>query len=481
MDRINHCAFATRFPDALARTTLLGLFASSSVVEIADPYVATSRETEGALEHIAESVASLTEWVKSGPKPDPQLARRGHLRFLWLIELDYKSGMWHGANLRWFNLAREVIALGHQAHFLVNRQSAEDLQAMRGYLDGLVQDRIITGYFETAYEYPAWRGRLATWASWPPIANCLLHRYQRRIATEVSELVTAQRFDVCLVGERRLLFLLSTLQRTTRVIVDWGDSFVLYYGRQIRTQLGLWRLRGLLRDLRELVCAYLLERYYGRRSDVNLVVSPVDKRCLDRVNGVPSRNHVLLNGLRYPSQQVWTKKIANRIVFTGNMNFPPNYEAAIWFVDHVMPLVCRSRPDVEFVVAGRNPVPELLRKASKGVRILGAVDDMHHEIAKSAVYVAPLISGGGFKNKILEAISSGTIVVATPTAVEFLDEGLRHLLLVGGTPEEMATQIVSVLEDPQLHEARLQRLRQRIYDEFTWEGRANELARLARP
>jgi glycosyltransferase involved in cell wall biosynthesis len=301
------------------------------------------------------------------------------------------------------------------------------------------------------------------------------------LATAVTDLLAAQRFDVCLIGERRLLFLLSTLQRRTRVIIDWGDSFVLYYARQIRTHLGSRRFRGLVRDLRDLVSAYLLERYYGRRSDANLVVSPVDKRCLDRVNGVQPRNHVLLNGLRFPPQLPRAEKLPNRVVFTGNMNFPPNYEGAMWFIDHVMPLVCRSRPDVEFVVAGRNPVPELLRKAVKGVTILGTVDDMHHEIAKSAVYVAPLISGGGFKNKILEAISSGTFVVATPTAVEFLDEELRDLILVGGTPEEMATHVVSVLDDPESHKARLERLRQRIYDEFTWGERADELVRLARP
>jgi glycosyltransferase involved in cell wall biosynthesis len=389
--------------------------------------------------------------------------------------------MWHGANLRWFNLSREVIARGHEAYFLVNRHPAEDLQTMRGYLDGLVRDRAISGYFETVYEYPAWRYRLANLLPWPPLANWLLRRYQEATTTAVNELLTTQHVDVCLIGERRLLFLLSTLQRRTRIIIDWGDSFVLYYARQIHTHLGSRRFLDLVRDLRELVSAYLLERYYGRRSDGNLIVSPVDKECLDRVNGVPSKNYVLLNGLRYPRQPPGTRKIPNRIVFTGNMNFPPNYEGAMWFIDHVMPLVCRSRPDVEFVVAGRNPVPELLRKASKSVTILGAVEDMHHEIAKSAVYVAPLISGGGFKNKVLEAISSGTFVVATPIAVEFLDDGLRDLLLVAGTPKEMATRIVSVLDEPELHEARLDRLRQRIHEEFTWEERADELARLARP
>ena len=158
MDSDNYRDFTRRFPEALGRTTLLGLFGSSSTVEIADPYGATSKETESALAHIADSVESLARWVKPGSRPSLRLEHQRQIRFLWFIELDYKSGMWHGANLRWFNLSREVIAQGHMGYFLVNRQPAEDLKAMRGYLDGLVLDRVISGYFGDGIRIPglAW-------------------------------------------------------------------------------------------------------------------------------------------------------------------------------------------------------------------------------------------------------------------------------------------------------------------------------------
>jgi glycosyltransferase involved in cell wall biosynthesis len=112
------------------------------------------------------------------------------------------------------------------------------------------------------------------------------------------------------------------------------------------------------------------------------------------------------------------------------------------------------------------------------VTILGAVEDMHREIAKSAVYVAPLISGGGFKNKILEAIVSGTFVVASPTAVEFFDAAFRDLLLVADSPQLMAGHVAAVLADPGRYSARLEGLRRRVHEEFTWERRADELVRL---
>jgi glycosyltransferase involved in cell wall biosynthesis len=286
--------------------------------------------------------------------------------------------------------------------------------------------------------------------------------------------------DVCLLSERKLLFLLPALKRYSRVIVDWGDSFVLYYRRQIRLLLGRHELRGLWRSLRELTGAYCLERYYGQRSDANLVVSPVDKSCLNAVNRLPRRNHVLLNGLRCPPQQPGVPKVPNRVIFSGNMNFPPNYEAAIYFIDKVLPLLHKARPDAHFVVAGRHPAPELSRRASGTVRILGAVEDMHAEIAKSAVYVAPLISGGGFKNKILEAVASGTFVVASPTAVEFFDAAFRDLLLVADSPQLMADHVAAVLEDPGRYAGRLESLQRQVYADFTWERRADELVRLVR-
>jgi protein-tyrosine-phosphatase/glycosyltransferase involved in cell wall biosynthesis len=480
MDHTNHRAFARRFPNALGRMTLLGLFKPSPSVEIADPYAATTRETEGILRHLAESVDCLARWVESGRRPVIQAESSRPLRLLWIIELDYRSGMWHGANLRWFNLSRELLAGGHQVHFLVNHPPTEDASALRSYLNGLVRDQVISGYSEMTFQPPSSRGRLAGICPWPPLTNILLRRSQAAVLPAVVELVAARGVDACLLSERKLLFLLPALKRYSRVMVDWGDSFVLYQRRQIRLLLGRHDLRGLWRSLRELTSAYCLERYYGRRADANLVVSPVDKRCLDAVNRLPGRNHVLLNGLRRPPQHPAVSKVPNRVVFSGNMNFPPNYEAAIYFIDTVLPLVRKARPDAHFVVAGRNPIAELSRRASGAVTILGAVEDMHAEIAKGAVYVAPLISGGGFKNKILEAVASGTFVVASPTAVEFLDATFRDLLLVADSPRLMADHIAAVLEEPGRYAGRLESLQRQVYADFTWERRADELVRLVR-
>jgi glycosyltransferase involved in cell wall biosynthesis len=157
------------------------------------------------------------------------------------------------------------------------------------------------------------------------------------------------------------------------------------------------------------------------------------------------------------------------------MDFAPNYEAALWFIDEVLPQIRRRCPDITFTVAGRNPVPTLLSRAGKGVEILGDVPDLVTEIARGALYVAPMISGSGFKNKIIEAIACGTFVVSTSRGAEFLAPTLRECLLIADSPFVFREQVLRFLDNPGPFNARLPALQSQISTEYTWSHRADQL------
>jgi glycosyltransferase involved in cell wall biosynthesis len=173
-------------------------------------------------------------------------------------------------------------------------------------------------------------------------------------------------------------------------------------------------------------------------------------------------------------------KIKNRLIFSGNMDFPPNYSAALWFLDYVLPRVLAQVPDAQFVVAGANPPSFLRERASSNVVITGYVEDLNAEIARSSLYVVPMVSGGGFKNKVVEAIVNRTYVVATPIAVEFLDPDTRGLIAVAESPTEMADIIVQLLRDPQICASRLAALYEHVVENFPWSKRAQELVAIVR-
>jgi len=398
------------------------------------------------------------------------------LTLLWLIGLDHASGMRHGGNLRWFNLSRELLARGHTVYFGINGAADPELSARIDYLDELKRNGFVSGHFVLDYRHPRERARIAQLLAYhPAILNRLLRHPRESLTRVVDGLITQNHVDALIVSDRAFLFLIDSLSSRTPVLVDWVDSFVLYFKRALGMHLRRGQLRVSLADARNMVSYYFQERYYGRRSSASLLASPVDKRCLDAVTGRPAHNHALLNGLSIGQPSAQAVKVPGRLIFTGNMDFPPNFEAATWFIDEVFPLVRRRRPDVTFRVAGRNPVPALLSRAGHGVEILGDVPDIPTEISRGALYVAPLVSGGGFKNKILEAVACGTFVVSTHRGVEFLDPSLRDLFLVADSPALFAQQVLRFLESPDAFNARLPALRSRIVAEYTWARRADEL------
>ena len=189
---------------------------------------------------------------------------------------------------------------------------------------------------------------------------------------------------------------------------------------------------------------------------------------------------VVLNGVKEGLPKGQFPRVPGRIIFTGNMDFPPNYEAALWFLDNVFPLVVSQRPDVCFVISGANPIPALRQRASKNVVVTGYVENLNCEIACSEIFVAPLISGGGFKNKVLEAIVNRTSLVATSIAVEFFDTGIRDLISVADSPVEMAEAILRVWKEPQQAELRTEELYELVISQFSWASRAAEIVELSR-
>ncbi|HSR07453.1 MAG TPA: glycosyltransferase family 4 protein [Bryobacteraceae bacterium] len=401
------------------------------------------------------------------------------LNFLWIIDFDYSTRAHHGGSVRYFNFAPELLAQGHTVTFVV-RFNEVDKEPSRAWFEAQKQAGVFTDYVEVDWQIPRWRSRLATAVVYPGWAARILRPAYRGAMARIEALLAERKASVLLVSARRFFFVISERDNYAQpVLLDAGDSFGLYTARQARHFLRARAWKSLLGTVRPMVEEFLRERYYGRRSTLNVVVSPVDKLAFERITGRPDKTVVLLNGVRMPDHPQTIPKLPNRLIFSGNMDFPPNYEAALWFLNNVFPLVRQQVPQAHIAIVGPNPVKELQACASDHIEITGFAPDLNLEIARSALYIAPLITGSGFKNKIAEALANGTYVIGTSMATEFLEPSIRDLLIVANEPEQMADAIVRFLRDPAEYEEPTARLRSTVREQFTWRQRASELAALA--
>jgi glycosyltransferase involved in cell wall biosynthesis len=243
-----------------------------------------------------------------------------------------------------------------------------------------------------------------------------------------------------------------------RRLLDAHNALWLLYDRLAETTRNpatRWLFR---RDAR------LLQQYEGemcRRFDTVLTVTDIDRHALLQAaestgqgqNGTDPR----VIPIAVDTEELHFRRrsgSANHILHIGTMFWPPNVDGIRWFVDAVLPLVRRERPDVEFDVLGANPPAEMLawNTNGRGVRVAGYVDDPSPYLGSAAVFVVPLLAGGGMRVKILTAMAQGLPVVSTTVGCEGIDVVPGRHLLVADTAEEFAAATLRLLTQPQLAE-----------------------------
>ncbi len=205
-----------------------------------------------------------------------------------------------------------------------------------------------------------------------------------------------------------------------------------------------------------------------------LVCSEVDRRAL-AANVPEARLEILPNGVDtdvfFPNGSL--ERDAHRIIFTGNMSYYPNADAAKYFVREIFPLVLRRIPDARFLIVGQNPPKSVRQLSAANIEVTGFVEDLRAEYMKSSVAVSPVRFGAGTLNKILEPLALGIPVVATPVSIQGMDPSQRGIV-VGSTEEEFANAVVRVLREPAYREEAA-RASAELRDRYGWDRIANTL------
>lgn len=150
------------------------------------------------------------------------------------------------------------------------------------------------------------------------------------------------------------------------------------------------------------------------------------------------------------------------------MNYRPNVDAVLWFVHNVFPYLPQ---ELYFQIIGANPVPEImeLQNFSPRIKVLGFVEDPYLLLKSSLCTVAPMQTGGGIQNKILETMALGTIVITTPYSAFPIASKEDNALLIAEKPEEWISLINDIYKTPDKYQNIKQNSREYIKSHFTFE------------
>ena len=140
--------------------------------------------------------------------------------------------------------------------------------------------------------------------------------------------------------------------------------------------------------------------------------------------------------------------IETDLVFVGSMDWMPNIDGVEYFLDEILPLIRRRRPECTITIVGRKPPASLRRRAESDakLRVTGTVNDVRPYLWSAAVSIVPLRVGGGTRLKIYEAMAARTPVVSTSVGAEGLGIHPPVDIRIEDTPETFAEACVELLE-----------------------------------
>jgi len=199
------------------------------------------------------------------------------------------------------------------------------------------------------------------------------------------------------------------------------------------------------------------EAWACRQADAVIAVSEQDAAALRRL--VPGLQvTVVPNGVDvsvYAAFHHPTPLLPpHSLLFTGTMDFRPNVDAVLWFVEHVLERVRAAVPDVQFYIVGQRPHRRLdVLKGRPGIVITGSVPDTRPYFADADIYVIPLQSGGGTRLKVLEAMAMKKPIVSTTMGCDGYPLTPGHEAILADDPAQFAQAVIDLLNDPERRKA----------------------------
>lgn len=185
-----------------------------------------------------------------------------------------------------------------------------------------------------------------------------------------------------------------------------------------------WKRMGrnsyILKKFEKLCCTY---------SDKIISMSDVDKELIHRLGIDIGKIVTIPNGFdddifkpnSYKRGEIRGKLNVGSetpiILFSGSLDYTPNYQSVQIIHDILLDKILDKIPTAKFLIVGSNPP---LQYEHESIIFTDRVERIEDYINTSDLVIAPLISGGGTKLKIIEAIACGKSVVTTSIGAEGL-------------------------------------------------------------
>jgi glycosyltransferase involved in cell wall biosynthesis len=276
-----------------------------------------------------------------------------------------------------------------------------------------------------------------------------LSRYISTLFEEkLISLLNDKQFDTIIFESLKVSMYLDTARKYSKAKMILRSHNVEYL---------IWdRLRQKSRFLKKLYLENLVKRIKKfelgilNNFDGVATITEVDENSYNK-DGLSKPSFNLASGIDLIKYKTDYSQIEDNSLFhIGSLDWIPNQEAVIWFIEEVWPLIKEEFPELKFYLAGRN-IPEWMKKYSKNnVHVIGEVEDAIDFINSKEIMIVPLLSGSGLRIKVMEGLALGKTIISTSIGAEGINYTNGQNILIADNPETFLKTIRKLVAEPAL-------------------------------
>ena len=224
------------------------------------------------------------------------------------------------------------------------------------------------------------------------------------------------------------------------------------------------------------------ERQIVKQFDASYLIAQAEVTLFNQKVIKSDKVYVMGNGLDtltfYPPK-IKQPNPAPVFLFTGVMDYKPNEDAVIWFVNTCWPSIITQHPKAKFIIAGMNPSADIYQLANDdGIEVTGFVEDILPYYHQADIFVAPFRLARGVQNKVLQAFACALPVISTPMGAEGILCQADQDILIAETPEEFIAQANQLISLPEIADTIGQSALQLIKNHYSWQSQLQPLVKL---
>lgn len=272
--------------------------------------------------------------------------------------------------------------------------------------------------------------------------------YFKRFNKRLIDILAKNNFDIVQLEGLFMAVYLNTLRGHSRAKIVLRAHNVEHYiwNRHVlieKNGLKKWYLQLQNKRLKAFELSIL------SKVDAVMPITKIDAEELIKL-GCRKPIYTCVTGVDVAAYQVKSSDVTkpNTVFYFGSMDWLPNQEAVLWFLENCWEKVLKAVPESIFVVAGRGMPAHFLKINKPNVLLVDSVLDGKQFYHQHQIMVVPLWSGSGLRIKIIEGMAFGKAIVSTSIGAEGINYIENESIVIANNAEDFSAAVIDLLKNP---------------------------------